>query len=549
MRPPLLLTLIAVASGLSAALLWGTEIPLGVAGEWTWPRIPFSAETLAGLLMLIPAAVVYVGWVAWASQWLSREPGRRAFLPLAGLFIAGFLWLTAVQTAVPGVAGLSKAPFVLYYPRSSGYFWQARYEVATTADFLAGYEELMAERDYLHIGTHPPGLTLMFRGLLQMLEGSPALQEAVLATQPAAVEAAVETIRQNSQSTSHVFNETDAACLWLWTLLVQLSAAAVVVPLFLLLAERVDRAAAYYAVALWPLVPAVAVFLPKSDVLFPFLSLLAAWLWFRGWRRRTVAACAAAGFVLWWGMMCSLAFLPTAAIITLWTLLDAYPGWHEDAGRLRVRESVRCLVGGACGFFGPLLILWAFCDLNLFAVWRWNLENHALFYDHNVRTAWKWLLINPLELTFAAGAPLAMLAIAGVIQSLRGRRHLPLVVAMLTIWGLLWLSGKNMGEAARLWIILMPWLVVAAGLLEESGGLSQERPRPSRRLWLTVVAAQMLVSALTVTRIDGFHFDQLEESAAAADQTALRGILTGSVSGSSKSSATSQRSRPRFLAR
>ena len=548
MRPPLLLTMIAVASGVGAILLWAVDIPLGVPTEWTWPRIPFSIESVAGLLQLTPAALLYLVWVGWASKSIATGSNRKTASSLIGLTVAGFAWLTAVQSAVPGIAGLSKSPFVLYYPRSSGYFWQARYEVTSPRQFLADYDELMAERDYLHIGTHPPGLTLLFCAILHTLEGSPALTRALLATQPPAVDDAAQTIRNQSRQTPHPFTQTDQASLWLWTLLVQASAVLVVVPLFLILAVRVDRMTAFHAAAMWPLVPAIAVFLPKSDVLFPFLSLFAAWLWWAGWRHRSPAACTAAGVTLFAGMSCSLALLPTAALIALWTLLDAWLAWRRNPESLKPRRATLCVGCAAAGFLAPVLILWPCCDLNLFTIWRWNFQNHALFYDHNVRTFWKWLLVNPIELILAAGAPLAVLAAAGVIHSLRARRHLPFVVALMGIWGLLWLSGKNMGEAARLWIVLMPWLAVAAGLLGQAGA-SPDQPQPlPRRFWLAALTIQLIVSTITVTRIDGFHFDQLRDAASIEDQTAFSGMLTRSPSESSMSSAISQRSRPRFFA-
>ena len=543
---PLLLVLIGVTSICSVVLLWVTEVPLGVPGEWTWARISPSADALPEILFLVGTAILYLGFVGWASRLITHCRPRRTALVLGSLVVLGFTWLAAVQAAVPGIAGLSKSPFVLYYPRSSGYFWQARYEVATTTEFLTGYEELMAERDYLHIGTHPPGLTLLFRGLLSTLEDRPTATRVILATQPSAVDEAAQIIRQQSRMTRYVFTESDQACLWIWTVLVQLSAAAVVVPLFLLLSMRVDRASALFASAMWPLVPAIAVFLPKSDVLFPFLSVLAAWLWWSGWRRQSPGICVAAGVVVFAGMLCSLAFLPTSALIGLWTLLDAVHSRRENGTGLKPRAAVICLAGGLAGFVVPALVLWSVCDLNLFSIWRWNFENHALFYDHNTRTFWKWLLVNPLELTLAAGAPLAVLALVGVMHSLRARRHTPFVLSLLAVWGLLWISGKNMGEAARLWIILMPWLSVAAGLFVGNGDATESPP--GRRFWLTVLAFQIIISALTVTRIDGFHFEQVRHAAPADDQTALSGILTRSPSVSRASSAISHRSRPWFFA-
>ena len=45
-------------------------------------------------------------------------------------------------------------------------------------------------------------------------------------------------------------------------------------------------------------------------------------------------------------------------------------------------------------------------------------------------------------------------------------------------WLVLWLSGKNMGEAARLWLLFMPWPVwLAAGYF---AARSLTRPATSR---------------------------------------------------------------------
>ena len=87
-------------------------------------------------------------------------------------------------------------------------------------------------------------------------------------------------------------------CLWFAALLAQAAAAATVIPLFVLLAERVDRRTAWFAAALWPLVPGIAVFLPKSDAVFPLFSILGPCLWLVGWRRRSLICCALAGLTL-----------------------------------------------------------------------------------------------------------------------------------------------------------------------------------------------------------------------------------------------------------
>ncbi|MGV2336878.1 MAG UNVERIFIED_CONTAM: hypothetical protein LVR18_23230 [Planctomycetaceae bacterium] len=69
---------------------------------------------------------------------------------------------------------------------------------------------------------------------------------------------------------------------------------------------------------------------------------------------------------------------------------------------------------------------------------------------------------------------------AGLLQSLRGRLSgfaIPpensLAVALFSVWLLLLLSGKNQGEAARLWTFITPWVAIAAApLLGVGGGMS-----------------------------------------------------------------------------
>ncbi len=573
----------------SVGLLWATGVPLGVPGEWTWPRIPCSVETLTGWCTAGLAGALYVG-LAWLGQRRLARAGRVEVCGwLGALVVAAFAWLSIVQSAVPGTAGLSRIPFVLYYPRSSGYFFQARYDVEDTRDFLAGYETLLAQRDYLHIGTHPPGLTWAFRGLLRLCADTPQLVEFLNWSQPADVREAVATIRSQTRLTDHPCTETDAACLWLAALLVQVLAAATVVPLYLLVHRSLDRVGAWQAAVFWPLVPAVAVFLPKSDAGFPFLALLTAWFWLSGWSRRSVLRCTCAGLSLFSGMLLTLAFVPVGAILGAWTLLDCVWGGRrsevegqapgvkgQEAGGRRQGDEVgrgscnsldsrlstfnsqlstlishpsSLIVLATAGFIAPLLALWLVYDLNLLNVWRWNVLNHALFYEHNVRTWWKWLLVNPLEVLFAVGAPLAVLAATGLYRGIAQHPRSSVALAVALVWGLLWLSGKNMGEAARLWLFLLPWTSVLAASPGGRPGFAAAETQPraagwlSPREWTALLALQCAVCIVTVTRVDGFHFDQLlpHQAATAVDSDA-------SVCAGPRATATSLRSRPFDLA-
>ena len=82
------------------------------------------------------------------------------------------------------------------------------------------------------------------------------------------------------------------------------------------------------------------------------------------------------------------------------------------------------------------------------------------------------------------------------------------ILAGLFIWMVLWLSGKNMGEAARLWLFLMPYALLAATpfftRLHDSENWILRRLLP-----VTLFVLQMVVCIFTAMQIDGFGFTEL----------------------------------------
>jgi hypothetical protein len=88
-----------------------------------------------------------------------------------------------------------------------------------------------------------------------------------------------------------------------------------------------------------------------------------------------------------------------------------------------------------------------------------------------------------------------------------------LAICCLSVWIWLWLSGKNSGEVARLWIFLMPlllWLPVLMVSRSEQEhqakpveGEQHPKSQVEEGLWLT---AQIIACVLTVWRVSGFDF-------------------------------------------
>jgi len=539
MRSAFWLTLI-VSSLAAACVLWFGAFPLGVRGEWEWSRVEPAIPLWLSIVPPLIAAILYLAFVRFGARRIEHSRRWAVWMWLAGLSIAGFAWLWIIQESAPQGYQLSKAAWVLYFRGSSGYFSEAHDNATDLTACLAGYEKKMAEGDVLHIGTHPPGLIVAFRGLMGICHAVPSLVDLAGALEPDSVCGALDALEQTS---AVPVSRVDRAVLWLAALFVHVSAALCVVPLFGLLRRTNSASAAWIAASFWPAVPALAVFLPKSDCMYPVLATAFLWLWLSGLGRGSKILCGLAGIALFLGMTLSLAFLPVAFLALVTTICGflrrgrakdfergAPAASPQAPGRpaglafryAEWRSLIPAVACGAAGFSVPVVAAWAVLKLNLFAVWRLNMLNHAHFYRQFPRTWWKWALINPVEFSMAAGVPLAVLALWSMWRELRFS-HSPAKApawAFLATFAILWLSGKNMGEAARLWIFLVPILIWVAGSIFESGvprsgsesGLSIVPPQaawefsPSGWGWTCLLGLELALAVVTVTRVAGFHY-------------------------------------------
>ncbi len=517
----ILLGVLILATVIGLAWLFSPVAPLGVPGEWGWATIPWSdAHPFAWMVSLSAAllAVVAVGFLTREQS--AGSPGRLKKL-LCGTAITAMAlgWMLTLLNAVPSPYGLARAPFVLFYPRMTGYYTAARTSKLTTREFLGSYETMLRKLEgterYLHIGTHPPGLILLNRGFLAATATLPALVRVSDSLTPEVVQDAVATIAEESVASHREFSARDGATLWLIALST-FAAAAGCIPLIARLLEKGGHSwnSAWRWSALWMFTPSVAVFLPKDDILFALPALLAGCLWVEALDRDSRWRAFLAGGVCFLGVCCSLAFLPVMLWLVLATVLVWWrQGSPEDRGSSgsTVRARAGALAAGLAGFLMPLVIALAAFEANLPAIWRLNFVNHAEFYQHNDRTYRSWLIANVLELGFAAGPPLFLMALAGLIFRRQGQSPAcdwrVLGPAGICVLAILWISGKNMGEAARLWIPFLPWILLSVPRLR-SRTASSDTAAPAWLWWATaVLQAVMCIGA--ATQIDGFGFTEL----------------------------------------
>jgi hypothetical protein len=442
------------------AIVVGAKIvPLGVPGEWVWERARDLPST-SGMIFAVLGVTVYAGLTALGVRFLAVKRSR---LIVAGWLAGLSLAAAAVQVLVPMGAApgydLTKWATVNYLPGSSGYFQIARKEAAGDPwRFLAEYPRWIQAQDSLHIGTHPPGLIAVQCLLIQVMERSPKLALALLDHMPVTVEAGFRVFTQHDPQP---LSRADRAALYATSLLTLLACAGTVMPLYLLARAALPAPAAWAAAAAWPLAPAANLFQPVADTAYPLLSTTA--LALAAWAARSqqgvdrprvtgTSLAIASGIVMGVGVSFTMAFLPVGAIVALILLGNRSLTW-------RMRAALVLATGS--GFVAVVVALALATGADPVEIARWNLWHHARFYDEFPRTYWLWLLVNPLELAIAIGLPTVVWCGAGLLTP----RIVPLSVwSTMLVLALLNLTGRNMGEVARLWMLLMPPLLVAAGL-------------------------------------------------------------------------------------
>jgi methylthioxylose transferase len=457
---------------LSVTVAVGSKLlPVGVPGEWEWNRLAdwatlsWDGLTIAGL-----AVAIYAGFAALGLRLLAASRSRLfEGACVAGLLFASLCIQVIVPMGAPAGYDLTKWASVNYLPGSAGYFQIARQQAAGDPwKFLADYPDWIRSQDVFHIGTHPPGLIAAQCLLLRTMDQNPRLTGALLDHMPPSVDAG---FRVFVDPDPKPLSRAERATLYATALLTLLACAGTVVPLYLLARAALPASAAWAAAVLWPLAPCANLFQPVADTAYPLLSTsalaLAAWAARspqKPGRRGPISAllAAASGIVMAFGMSFSLAFLPVGLIVLFTLIGDTAAFWRSRA--------ILLLATGA-GFLTLLSVGWAVTAANPFVIASWNLRHHAQFYVEYPRSYLLWVWVNPLETAIALGLP----AVSWCVAAFLAPRTVPVPAwSTLLVLVVINLTGRNMGEVARLWMLFMPPLLVAAG-----AGMSRVGARPS----------------------------------------------------------------------
>jgi hypothetical protein len=451
------LRLVAASLPALLSLVLLVEIPLDLL-PWLRGPAPYPPEWQWGLRSepvgpWIPAALVaaiLLGLIAaCASSWARRRPRLAAAVLLSAGAVAGWAFQLSLVETLPGGA------FRTLLNRTVSRTFTSYHSVAISEDardpmaFLARFSEHLAEyrTTAKHAATHPPGPVLFYRAALWACEGSARLTEALL-----------ERAGLPDRDFAPPNTRAARAAALLGALLLGLLGAATVWPVAAL-AETLslEPLAAARVGLLYVLLPGPALMVPQFDAALALpvaaaTALLASAIATgRGVSSKAILAGILAALSLFtsYGAAAFLAIGGLAALTLAPSRRDAI---RTGLPTLLIAVSTAALLTAGTTVLGHDPIASA----------RAALAIHREVYT-TPRSYLLWLIFNPLDLAIFLGAPLAVLGLLRLVSIRRNglgprqRFGLTLAVALL---GLV-LSGITRGEVGRIWIPLMPLLLVS----------------------------------------------------------------------------------------
>jgi len=440
---------------------WMSALP-----GWFWYFVPSSQFSPALFFLLAAGGLVLLG-----ALFLLRNP-RRAAAPL--LLLVGLAYAVQVLFGFAAGDGFRSIQQRFLYAGKSD---EVRYVCTSQAALLptiTQYDALYGAT--MWYGTKPPGEAAFYTLLRQAVQ---AVRPGLARNPQACVEAVAR------------------AASYFLPLLAALT---------LLLVYGLERlleanANPFLSGLLVLLAPDFLMFLLYPDqFLLPLLFALAACATGLALRRKSFWSGLLVGFLLYAIPFVSFSMLPAVGLVGFWVVLDRLFSREapEDA---RLAWLVLGILAGAAVMWAGGLFLLKYDPIARFTA---AFSSHRALKDYvfSVPNLFQYALLNNVEFSFWAGAPLYVLALAGsagALLSLRRRkagRFEIFAAAFLLTYLVTNVAGQTRGEVGRMWLFLLPPAAVIA--VREAARIFKSAARGALLLYaLQFVSACLIYFAFT----------------------------------------------------
>jgi hypothetical protein len=394
---------------------------IGIPGAWAWVVRSKPVAWLAiGRVVAVGLTILVVGVVG-------RERIRARRKSDAAVVAALVILTFALQLAVAGLA--PSATFLLIAATASDIsteYFSVAWEMVDLGEFLRDYPMEMTESGH-HVATHPPGAVLFYWACIRFYQGPlfprasfDRLTEIVVGVPRDDIAASVRRFPGVSLA-SEAVGPALFCCLVLGG-----CAALSLLPLYCLARRAGRRTTALTVCTLFAIAPAPVLFFQGLDSLLLLIAVTAAALMLSALQSDSRVRAALAGAVVGAGLLVSFGAGAAGATVGLLAAL-----WALRERRDAARSDWRALGAFAAGAALVVLAGHVACGMTLHVVFRQGMAAHRGFTWIGFRRAyWPWVALN-----------LAGLASLIVLD----------------------LSGSVRGEVGRVWLLMMPPLVLWAG--------------------------------------------------------------------------------------
>jgi hypothetical protein len=259
------------------------------------------------------------------------------------------------------------------------------------------------------------------------------------------------------------------------------------VPVFHLTKAAAGRSTAVAVCMLFALSPAPVLFFQGLDSLLLLLVCGAVTLMLLALRRGSLPLAGVAGLLVGLGSLVSFGAAVAAGVVGLLVLM-----WGLREGRDKAKSAWLALAVFGLGTAAVLLAGHIACGMKLHVIFRQGMAAHREFTWIGFRRAYStWLVLNVVEFACFLGLPVCVAVLGGAWEAARrgwrGLSRADLVgLAGVTALIMLNLSGSVRGEVGRVWLFMMPLLVLWAGHWLSAAA-------PGRRALVFLTAALTLV--------------------------------------------------------
>jgi hypothetical protein len=391
---------------------------------WTWPWRDLSLGR-AVLFMSLPFLPLI-----WVLRQINGElASKKVGVLLGTLVLINFSMQIAAIAVDPRSLSLVKD---IVLSRASTNFYSAALEISSVRDWLAQFHNASLG---IHSGTHPPGPILYYYALIRL------------------------------------FGPDHGAIVGGYLVGFTGSLGAIVMYFFSGLWTS-DILSRLLACALYVMLPALILFFPIFDQVYPICSMLLILLWIRALNGTGWWSAAFLGVVLFVSTMLAYGLLTIGAFLAMYALLLLLRDGKDHTHGWRIIECGMLSLGV---FVALHFALWLITGYNAFYSWQSSEFRAALidarYFANYVRPYSRYsriIIFGPYDFFLGAGMlafPLLALYVSRVVRDFnKERSHIVLSVLGLATILIVDLTGLLPSETARLWLFMQPLIVVPVAL-------------------------------------------------------------------------------------